>query len=248
MIWEFAGAGHIDAAALAASALAMLAAARARRTATGLALAAAVLFKLLPAALAPALWRRPDWRAPFAAALAVACAYACYSSAGLRVLGYLGGYAQEEGLDGGGFLLIRLLALVVPTPPLYGRVYAAAGLLLLAVLALRVALPPWPGTAATRARTIAAGALVLSGALMAVLSPHYPWYLTMLVLPAVLRPTWSALWLTVAAPLLYLDHGHGQVLWPALVFLPALPLLAIDLTFRPADPTTADFTPADTPA
>ncbi len=237
VIWEFAGAGHIDAAALAASALAMLAVVRGRRAWGGLALGVAVLFKLLPAALFPALWRRWDWRVPVMAAVVILAGYGVYASVGLRVFGYLPGYASEEGLDGGGFLLLRLLALWVPVPAWAGAVYAVAALALLAGLAALVALPArLPTSASGRAEAVAGGALVLSGALIAVLSPHYPWYMTMLVLPAVLVPAWSALWLTIAGPLLYLDHGHGQVLWPALVFLPALPLLLIDLYAPQAAP------------
>jgi len=230
VIWEFAGAGHIDAAALAASALAMLMVVRGHRVRGGIALGFAVLFKLLPAALFPALWRRWDWRVPVGAAVVILVGYGAYASAGWRVFGYLPGYAAEEGLDGGGFLLLRLVALVTPVPSWAGAAYAGLSLVLLAGLAALVALPArLPTSAASRADVIAGGSLVLSGGLLAVLSPHYPWYLTMLVLPSVLVPTWSALWLTIAAPLLYLDHGHDQVLWPALVFLPALPLLAIDL-------------------
>ena len=64
---------------------------------------------------------------------------------------------------------------------------------------------------------------------MFVLSPHYPWYFSLLALPAVLAPASSVLWLTIAAPVLYLDDVHDNVLWPAVVFLPFVVLLAIDL-------------------
>ena len=70
-------------------------------------------------------------------------------------------------------------------------------------------------------------------ATMAALSPHYPWYLTVLAWPSVLAPRASALWLTLAAPAMYLDPNHDQVLWPALVFLPFAGLLAWEL-LRPA--------------
>ena len=68
---------------------------------------------------------------------------------------------------------------------------------------------------------------------MAVLSPHYPWYLTALALPAVLAPRPAALWLMLSAPVLYLDPDHDRVLWPSLVFLPFVMLLALGLTRRP---------------
>ena len=237
VIWEFAGGGHIDAAAVAFSALALLAAARLRPAWAGAALGVAVLMKLLPAALFPAIWRRPalmlrvaNWTTPLLAALVVLAGYAAYSAAGWRVFGYLSGYAQEEELDGsGGFLLLRLLSLAGKLPHGVGVAYAVVALLLLAALALWIMRTPLPGDPRARAIVIVRDALILSAALIAVLSPHYPWYLTMLVLPAIVFPFASVLWPTLAAPLLYLDFARGQVLWPAIVFLPALPLLAFDL-------------------
>ena len=110
IVWEFAGGGHIDAAALGFVGLTVVLAARRHRALAGLALGAAVLCKLLPAALFPAVWRRWDVRTPLAAGALIAGSYACYAGAGWRVLGYLPGYASEEGLGGGGFLLLRLAA------------------------------------------------------------------------------------------------------------------------------------------
>ena len=237
VIWEFAGAGHIDAAALALAALAMLLAARARPGWAGAALGGAVLFKLLPAALFPALWRPWNLWTPLGAAAVIAGGYACYASAGWLVFGYLPGYAEEEGLEGGGgFLLLRLLRLLGPLPPWAAAAYAAGALAALGGLAAWVSLrgPLPPMSSAARADVIGRDALLLSAALLAVLSPHYPWYLTMLVLPAAIVPAWSALWPTVVGPLLFLDYQRGDVMWPALVFLPAFALLAVDLRSRRA--------------
>ena len=234
VIWEFAGGGHIDAAALAFSAAALLLAARARPAWAGAALGIAVSMKFLPAALFPALWRRWNWRTPLAVAAIILGGYACYASVGPHVLGYLPGYAQEEGLEhGSGFLLLRLLSLLGPLPPWAGPVYIAASLLSLAALAALICFRrPLPAGQAARTNVIARDALLLSAALMALLSPHYPWYLTMLALPAIIVPAWSALWPTVLAPLLYLDYGYYEVLWPAIVFLPAIALLPLDLRSR----------------
>ena len=247
VVWEFAGGGHIDAAALGLSGLALLAAARRHPVAAGLALGAAVLCKLLPAALVPALWRRWDLRLPLALGGLVAVGYAAYAlggwGAGWRVLGYLPGYASEEGLgSGGGFFLLRLWALLgavlgwaVPgwAVPAYAAL-AGAGLL---ALAARVALrAPLPEAAADRTATICRDAVWLTGATMFALSPHYPWYFTALALPCVVAPVPAALWLTLAAPVLYLDHGLGQVAAPAVLFLPAAALLAAQLFHRQARP------------
>ena len=66
VIREFAGAGHVDAASLAASGAALLLAARRRPGWAGAALGVAIMCKLLPAALVPAIWRPRGWRAPVA--------------------------------------------------------------------------------------------------------------------------------------------------------------------------------------
>ena len=236
VVWEFAGGGHIDAAALAFSGMALLLAARRFPAAAGLALGAAVLCKLLPVALFPAIWRRWDLRTPLACGALIVVGYACYAGAGWRVLGYLPGYASEEGLgDGGGFLVLRLLALLGPLPSWAGAAYAAVaalGLLGLAGwIALRAPLPALPGP---RAVVICRDALWLTVALMFALSPHYPWYFTAFALPMVLAPAPSAVWLTLAAPVLYLDQALGQVGPPAALFIPFVCLLAFDLFRRRA--------------
>ena len=240
VIWEFAGAGHIDAMAVAFIAAALVLAVHARSGWASAALSVAVLTKLLPLALFPAIWRRWNMRVPVVAAAVILSGYAAYAGAGWRVFGYLGGYTQEEELqDGGGFLLLRLLRLAGPLPGWAGAAYAAAGVVLLALVALLIVRRPLPAAPAARAHVIARGALILAGALIAVMSPHYPWYLTVLVMPAVLIPAWSALWLTIAGPMLYLDYARSAVLWPALVFLPSLALLLLDVTLKNPAPTPA---------
>ncbi len=229
VVWEFVGGAHIDAAAVGLSALAILAAVRARPALAGGALGLAILCKLLPAALFPALWRRWDWRTPSACGAVIAVGYACYAGVGWRVLGYLPGYASEERLADGGVVLLRLAALFGPLPSWAGPGYLALALGGLAALAVAVARRPLPSDPARRAAAVCSDALWLSAATMAALSPHYPWYLTVLAWPAVLAPRASALWLTLAAPAMYLDPNHDQVVWPALVFLPFAGLLAWEL-------------------
>jgi len=130
VVWEFAGGAHVDAAAVGLSALAILAAIRCRPALAGAALGLAVLCKLLPAALFPALWRRWDLRMPLTACVVVAAGYACYAGAGWRVLGYLPGYASEEGLgSGSGVFLLRLGAVLGPVPSWAGPGYAVLALL-----------------------------------------------------------------------------------------------------------------------
>ena len=222
VLWEFAGGAHIDAAATGLTALAILAAVRLRPGWAGVALGGAVLMKLLPAALFPALWRRWNGRTPLLCGAVILLGYAWYAGAGLKVFGYLPGYAAEEGVAGEGAFLLRLLG-PVPGAHLIYAALCAAGLV---ALAGWTAWRPWPADAALRAIVIAKDALWLGTATMVALSPHYPWYFAGLALPAVLAPVPAVLWLTIAAPVLYLDHGHDELLWPALVFLPFAALLA----------------------
>ncbi len=228
---EFAGTGHVDAAAVAASGAALLFAARRRPVWAGIALGIAVMCKLLPAAIGPAIWRFRSkewgaWRTPAACVAVIVAGYAIYSSVGWRVFGYLPGYAQEEDLTkGGGFVLMRLAALAGSLPDWALGVYIVAGLGLLDWLAFRIVRAEGP----PRAEMIARHATLLSVALLVVLTPHYPWYVTMAVLPAVIAPGWGALWPSVAGPLLYQDFGLSDPWWPAVVYLPAMAWLAIEM-------------------
>jgi len=221
-VWEFAGDGHVDAASLAWIGAAMLAAASGRRGWAGVALAGGGLTKVLPLAIAPALWRRWDWRLPAAGLATVVAGYAVYGSVGWRVLGYLPGYGAEEGLESGsGVLWLRLLALSGRLPGWAGGAWIAlAGLALLA-------LAGWVAW-----RQPPAGALLLAGATMLVVTPHYPWYLGWVTYLTVLWLRPWAVWLTALGPLLYFDPAHRDVLWPVLVFVPALALFASDLLRR----------------
>jgi hypothetical protein len=114
IIWEIAGSGHLDSAAMAFIALALLARYRKQPILTGLFLAIAILLKLYPLVLLPALYRRGDFKMPATVAAVVALAYAAYSSVGLLVFGFLGGYAKEEGLATGTRYFLLELAQRIP--------------------------------------------------------------------------------------------------------------------------------------
>ncbi len=165
LIWEIAGSGHLDAAAMAFIGLALLFRYQQRPVLTGLFLALAVLTKFYPAVLFPALYfRKPaidpatgnrrsflqtlEWTMP-ATMLALALpAYALYSSVGKLVFGFLGGYVQEEGMDTGTryFLLEQaqqLPGLHTLSPHLY-LAFAALTLAALSLWALRTSRPVLP--------------------------------------------------------------------------------------------------------
>ncbi|HEX3373345.1 MAG TPA: glycosyltransferase family 87 protein [Edaphobacter sp.] len=124
LIWEIAGSGHIDSAVMAFVTLALLARYRKQPILTGLFLAIAILLKFYPLILFPALYRRGDFKMPATVATVIAVAYAAYSSVGMLVFGFLGGYAKEEGIATGTRYFLLELAQRIPglhslTPTVY---------------------------------------------------------------------------------------------------------------------------------
>jgi hypothetical protein len=225
-VWEFAGNGHVDALVIAFVALALLASARGRAAATGAALAAAALVKFLPAVLLPALWRRRDWRLPAAFAATAAACYLPYLGAGSHVLGFLPGYAGEEGLTSGrGLYWLSLIDHFIPLPAWAGKLYLAAVLATLVVVgASMMGRPPAPG----REQAVigpARDALLLATLLMVTLTPHYAWYFAWLLVPACLVPAPPVLFLTVASISIYQDPFGAKLLWPGVMYGPFLVLL-----------------------
>jgi len=197
-IWEFAGTGHVDAAAIALMTLAILAAVRDRRVLAGIALAAGTLIKPFVLLVAPPLWRRWDWRLPLAfVATAIVC-YLPYLSVGTGVLGYLGGYGDEQGyIDGKGFFLVALLRRLGLRAP-GGLAFAIFAAVVLIVLALAIAFRTKPRAAEPVLFLPFAAAAVL------LMSPHYPWYFAFL-LPLLARAPYAPLiYVTLAAFILYL--------------------------------------------
>jgi hypothetical protein len=197
-IWEFAGTGHVDAAAIALMTLAMLAAARDRRVLAGIALAAGTLIKPFVLLIAPPLWRRWDWRLPAAFVVTAIVCYLPYLSVGTGVLGYLGGgYQDEQGyLDGKGFFLVSMLR-ELGTPAPSGGIFAIFAGVVLAAVALAVAFR-------TKPRSEPAVFLPLAAAFLLLISPHYPWYFIFL-LPLLARAPYAPLiYVTLAAFIVYL--------------------------------------------
>jgi hypothetical protein len=228
-VWAFAGNGHVDAIAIGLLAVALLLRAVKRDAWVGLVFGAAVLVKFLPAAVAPALWRREaPWRMPLVAAATIAALYLLYSSVGWQVLGFLPGYFGDEDLtQGTGIWLLAGLGHLVPPTPLLAKVYAVAALIGLGSLAAWIAFRPRatvndvPGNDVQR---ICGDAALLAAALTVVISPHYPWYFVWVALPCCVCARWSIIWLGVAPVLLYLDPFHERFFWPCLVYLPAAAL------------------------
>ena len=215
-IWEFAGSGHVDAPLIAFCVAALWAMRRQRRGLVGLFLAGATLSKLYPVILLPAFYRRWDWRLPSAFGAAIVLGYLPFISAGPRILGFLPGYASQEGFNaqGAGFYLLDLLHHVPGLAALNAKVYALAAIAALGALSIAFVfrrdhpLSPY-GMAAT-----------LAAFFMFVVSPHYPWYFSWLIVFACFVRSFALLWLTNACLLLYLLTDY--------VFAPGARQLAIE--------------------
>jgi len=214
-IWEFAGSGHIDAVLITCMLVALWAIRRRHPAVAGVFLAAATLTKVYPVVLAPALYRRWDWKMPTFFALAIAVAYLPFLSAGSQILGFLPGYADQEGFDavGAGFYLLELLRRLPALGELNTRTYEIGAIAALTALSARFVFRRDPD------RPPYAMAMMAAALFMLLVSPHYPWYFTWLIVFVCFARSFALLWLTNACLLLYLLTDY--------VFLPSGHALAV---------------------
>jgi alpha-1,6-mannosyltransferase len=228
-LWEFAGSGHVDAIAICFIAFALLAAVEGKSSLSAVALAAATLTKFLPVVLLPALWRR-SWKFAVVFTLCIAALYLPYLGAGKAVLGFLGGYNAQEGIDSGtGIFLLSIIGHTVNLPAYASKIY----LLIFAMVFIGLGLvmmfgQRFPSDRKAATELVARNALLLGCVLMAGLSPHYPWYYCWLLIPACILPWSSTLYLVTASFLLYLNPTHTELFWPAMVYGPFFILAAMD--------------------
>jgi alpha-1,6-mannosyltransferase len=217
-IWEIAGSGHIEAAAVLLLALALWSRKRDLRALGGAALAGAALIKLFPAVLFAAFYRRWDWKMPLTFAGIVLLAYLPYASVGSGALGFLPVYFQEEGLlHGWGVFPLSLGVRLLGLPESSGRVYLLfAAAVLLGVGLWSIFRRPVSGEDSHLSDAIT---LVLVFTLL--VSPHYPWYFLWLVPILCFRLYLPALYLTVASFVLYelLLQTNGEVFFRINVLL-----------------------------
>jgi hypothetical protein len=229
-VWEFAGNGHVDAAAVALLTLAMLLCVSQRSIGGGIALAGAVLIKFIPAVAAPALWRRgsPGWRLMASFLVAITIAYGVYimwDGTGARVLGFLGAYGGEEGLsNGSGIWALAGVGLLTTLPGWAASLYLALAAIGLAGLGCWIAFGP-AARVPLGIERVAGNVALLGTAMMLLISPHYPWYFVWLAAPAVLAPNAATIWLSSAAILLYENPLPDHFIWQALLFAPAIVLI-----------------------
>lgn len=220
-IWEIAGSGHVDIIAIACMLFALLAAEKGMRFASGAALAAGVLTKYFPLVLAPAIYRRWDWRMPAAFAATALLLYLPYVSAGAKVFGFLGGYAGEELRAGEGLYIAALLkqfgfgAAALP-------VFFALATLTFVSIALRSGFRSDPG------KPDLAGAFSTAIAFTVFFSPHYAWYFLWLVPFLCFFPRPSAFWLTLSATALYRLPWPVSLIGASVQYAPFAALLILE--------------------
>jgi hypothetical protein len=231
-VWSFAGNGHADALVVGFMALALLARGMRRDGLAGAALGGAILIKFLPAAIAPALWRRWDWRMPLACLALIVALYACYINVGWRVLGFFPAYVEEEGIGQGSRIwLLAGLSKLMTLPPGARYVY----LLLVAAVFAWLGISMSAHAPADRSKDVVrtcGNAAILAAAATSAISAHYPWYFVWLAVPSCIAPYRSVIFLSAAALLLYLDPLNEPFWWPTLLYAPAIVLAALDLKRR----------------
>jgi alpha-1,6-mannosyltransferase len=151
---------------------------------------------------------------------------------GLRVLGFLPGYAAQEGFDakGGGFYLLGVLRDVPPLASLGTQAYAIGALAGLAAIGAAFVF--------RRDRAPFAACAVLAAAFVLAVSPHYPWYFAWLIVFACFVRSFALLWITNACLLLYLLPGYvfvqsaQRLAIESAVYAPFAALVVVDIWYH----------------
>ncbi|HZG53996.1 MAG TPA: hypothetical protein VEZ40_17970, partial [Pyrinomonadaceae bacterium] len=188
------------------------------------------------------------WRIPLVFCLTLAAGYLPYLSVGARrVLGYLPGYASEEGLESGArFFLLQLARGLLGEGRVAGAYYMIFALAVMGALAAWCVLKREPGE-----RDYVDRATLLATAFTVLLSPHYTWYFAWLVaFLCVVRARFLAplLYLTASAFMLYgtwLGDAPADMLRLNLSIYPPFALLLI-ICYRRRDALTVDHLRAAT--
>jgi hypothetical protein len=235
IVWEIAGSGHVDAIAVAFVCIALFARRRNWEAAVGIALGCAVLIKLIPLVLFPALYKRWGWKMPVAFVLTIATAYLPYLSVGLtNVLGYLPGYTEEEGLHSGSrFFLLGLARRVFGESSVPSAAYMVFAGLVLSALAAWSFFKREDTDSDYLVR-----AFVLASAFTLLLSPRYEWYFAWLVPFLCFVPFAPLFALTASAFVLYLfwfgESPNRTLVVNAFLYAPFVLLCGLSLWRRRA--------------
>jgi hypothetical protein len=217
--WEVAHSGHIDVAAVTLLIAALLFRMRERMLLSGCFLGLATLVKFYPALLLPAFYKKWDWKLPVGLAATVVLGYLPYLSVGAGVLGFLPGYLQEEDFRSGKrFFPLEVIRLLMPFPT---RLYLLLVALIVGLLALRLIYKKL-----TEEEQVL-GSQWLIGAILLLMTPHYPWYSLWLIPFLCFRPAAAWLYLVSASPLLYFTwyRGVSELALGCFQYLPVYGLL-----------------------
>lgn len=207
-IWEIAVNGHIDTAMLAFLMLGLWVALMGAGLAGAVLITIGALVKPFTLLALPVIWRPWDWRLPLAVVTTTFLFYLPYLDVGWDVLGFLPGYAQEEGIsDGRGFWLLARLQEVTGPLPAAKWLYLAASAGLLGTLALRAAF-----RAHRTPETTIISLTWMSLAFLVLLAPDYPWYFLLLMPFLALSPLLSPWVLTSGAMIIYHVIDNDRVL------------------------------------
>jgi alpha-1,6-mannosyltransferase len=132
-----------------------------------------------------------DWKMPATVFTLIAAGYVAYSSVGILVFGFLGGYAKEEGLQTGTRYFLLELAQTIPgmhnLPIAAFYVFCVFVFGTLTLWALNIASERGSGAAFLRP------AFAFGFVLMLLFSPHYGWYIIWLVPFLALLPNLTVL-------------------------------------------------------
>jgi hypothetical protein len=208
--WEFAHSGHVDSAALAFLVLAWWLHRKQRMTLAGVLLGLATLVKLYPILLLPAFHGKRGWRLHLAAFATVVLGYLPYLGVGRGVLGFLPDYLEEESYANGDRFHPLALSRFVAYVPTWAYLCLAGAVF--GALAWKVAKRiPEPDR-------VASGGLLLTGAMLALGTPHYPWYYVALL--PFLCACWSPPWFYLASAAALLYPHRAPLVWATLLFVP----------------------------
>src|SRR5277367_1668833 len=192
-VWEIASSGHLDAVVVGLLSVGALALIRGKNLRSACWITSAAMVKMFPLVLLLAFGRRIAARMLLVCAGMIAAGYALYASVGPGVLGFLGGFTHEEGLDTGDRYFFLAWAHRYLHVVLWPASFIAAAVLILAGIAF------WGMLQLRDPKQVLGLELTFSLVSTLLFSPHYPWYFLWILPFAVMLRYLPAIVLTLEA-------------------------------------------------
>lgn len=192
-VWEIASSGHLDAVVVGLLSVAALALLRGKILRTACWITFAAMVKMFPLALLLAFGRRMTAWILMVCAGIIAAGYALYASAGAGVLGFLGGFMREEGMDNGARYFFLAWAHRYLHAPFWPELFVAISALLLGGIGF------WATIRLRDPKQILGLELAIGIVATLLFSPHYPWYFLWILPFAVMLRYLPAIVLTLEA-------------------------------------------------